>query len=390
MRVLISLLIALVVVSFSSAQESSERLVPQQLAGSESDGAKISEPTAGEIAKAGEGDQRSLAALEALQEGNELWRSGDIEQSSLRYQRAINLDPSLYSAQFNLGLAFLRTKEYRRAVGAFTVASRLKPESAPAWKSLGFANYYREHYDKAVEAFREAQRLSPDDRATNSNLGFTYLFVGRFRDAVTSFQNALKLDPRFRPATKGLCTAHALARNAVDAVQACLNAATADSDSAVPHYFLGVAYMDLGETEKALSALQKAARIEPHTARIQVGLGFACFKLRSYDEAIKHFEHATKSNERAQALLGLGATYARLKDYKKAETALREALSSNPNNPIAHFNLGIVCLARGNRDCALSQYNRLKIMDHPLAKTLFTTLFQDRIVDASRYTKPSP
>lgn len=175
-------------------------------------------------------------------------------------------------------------------------------------------------------------------------------------------------------------------QKAGDAVETCLKAAINDPDSAAPQYFLGVAYLDLGETEKALSALQEAARIEPRTARTYVGLGFAYLKLNNYQEALKHFGQARKLDVKANhALLGLGVTYAQLKDYGTAEEILREAVSSDPDNPIAQFNLGIVCLARSNRDCALSQYNRLKIIDHPLAKTLFTTIFRERVVDASTY-----
>ena len=147
--------------------------------------------------------------------------------------------------------------------------------------------------------------------------------------------------------------------------------------------------MDLGEIEKALGAFQKAARLEPDTPRVHAGLGFACFKLGKYKEAITHFEHAKSLNPNAAHVdLGLGATYAQLKDYEKAERALREAVASNPDDATARFNLGIVCLVRRNRDCALSQYNRLKIMGHALAGTLFATLFRDRVVDASSYNTP--
>lgn len=253
----------------------------------------------------------------------------------------------------------------------------------------GFAHYRRKHYKKAVEAFAEARRLAPNEPTTNNNLGYAYLFVGRFQEAITLFQNALAINPQFGPATNGLCAAMALGKKPGNALQVCLKALRADSASATPHYFVGLAYMDLGEPEKALNALEKAARIEPKTPRIYVGLGFACFKLKRYEEALGHFEDARKLNARAEhVLLGLGATYSQLKDYKNAEKALREAVSSNPDNPVARFNLGIVCLARRNRDCALSQYNQLKIMDHPLAKTLFNTLFRDRVVDASSYQKP--
>ncbi len=213
--------------------------------------------------------------------------------------------------------------------------------------------------------------------------------MSQLQDAIASFQNALKLDSGFGPALNGLCSAQALAKNANYAVEACLNAASNDPDAAAPLYFLGLAYMDLGQLEKGLAALQQASRIEPRTARIQVGLGFAFFRLKKYREALKHFEHARRLNAKAQhALLGLGVSYAQLKDYNKAEGVLREAVSSDPDNPVARFNLGIVCLVRRHRDCALSQYNHLKIMDHAFAKTLFTTMFRDRVVDASRLKNP--
>lgn len=388
MRVLRLLLIALIVVDSSYAQESSDRSVPQEMGAGGIEAPDITEPDADEIERANDGDQESLAALKAVREGNDFWRSGEIERSSASYQRAINLDPSFYSAQFNFGLTLLHSKQYGRAVLAFTQALRLRPGSASAWQNLGFAHHQRKHYEKGVDAFREAQQLAPDEPATNSNLGFAYLYARRYQEAIVSFQNALQLDPEFSPAINGLCSVQALAKKP-GTVEACLKAAATYPNSAVPHYFLGVAYIDLGKPEKALSPLQKAARIEPWSPRIFVALGFACFKLEEYRAALKHFENATTLDMKAHyALTGLGVTYAQLKEYEKAESVLRQAVSFDPDNLTASFNLGIVCLIRRNRDCALSQYNRLKKMDHPLAKSLFTTLFRDRILDASAHEKP--
>ena len=90
MRILRSLLITLIVVSFSNAQESGDRSLPQEMGEGEIETGDISEPNASEIEKASSGDQRSLAALEAVKEGNDLWRSGEVEESSRSYQRAGN------------------------------------------------------------------------------------------------------------------------------------------------------------------------------------------------------------------------------------------------------------------------------------------------------------
>jgi hypothetical protein len=77
------------------------------------------------------------------------------------------------------------------------------------------------------------------------------LHVSCFQDAIVSFRNALQLDLRFPYAISGLCIAHALAKKPGDAVAACLRAAAGEPDSAAAHYFLGIAYMDLGEIEKS-------------------------------------------------------------------------------------------------------------------------------------------
>jgi Flp pilus assembly protein TadD len=133
-----------------------------------------------------------------------------------------------------------------------------------------------------------------------------------------------------------------------------------------------------------LSAFQKALQIEPDSAKVYVGSAFAYLNLKQFQNALRQFDHARKLDPNAQyALAGVGSTYAQLKDYANAEVALRGAVAVDPNNPAALFNLGMVCLARKNRDCALSQYNRLKMTDSPLAKTLFTSLSEGRVVYVS-------
>lgn len=306
--------------------------------------------------------------------------AGDIASA-----KSSSIEDARYSVQLDSGLAQIRAKQYERAILTFNEVLRLRPELSLAWQSLGFALYYQEQYEKAVDAFREAQRLAPEDVITNNNLGFAYLYLERYQEAVTAFQGALRINPKFPAAINGLCSAQAFAGNTSDALQPCLVAAANDRASAVPHYFLGLAYLDLGEAEKALSSFQKAVSIEPDTAKIYVGLGFVYFKLKKPHEALKNFEYARKLDPKVNhALVGIGATYAHLKDYAKAEEVLREAVSSEPDSPTAQYNLGMVCFVRSNRECALSQYNRLKIMGHPLAKTLFTTMFRDRVVNVSQ------
>jgi hypothetical protein len=48
----------------------------------------------------------------------------------------------------------------------------------------------------------------------------------------------------------------------------------------------------------------------------------------------------------------------------------------------AHYNLGLACLVGKQRDCALQQYNVLKMSDSSLAESLFSEIFSGKIVNA--------
>src|SRR5690348_13459427 len=115
MKIFGSLLIALVVVSSSVAQDGINKLLSRDVVVSEVEARDLGRIDIADLENAGNGDSTSFAALAALKKGNDLWRSGEIAQSNRSYQEAVNLDPALYSAQFNLGLTFLLSSQYDRA-----------------------------------------------------------------------------------------------------------------------------------------------------------------------------------------------------------------------------------------------------------------------------------
>jgi Tfp pilus assembly protein PilF len=154
------------------------------------------------------------------------------------------------------------------------------------------------------------------------------------------------------------------------------DAAAADRHSAVP--------LDQKDALNALKAFETAARLEPQVARVNVSLGFAYYQLENYQQALKYFERGRTMNPKVEnAFLGIASTYVQLGEYRTAEDSFRAGLGKEPDNARIRFNLGVVCLRRKNPDCALTQYNYLKIQGHSLAKKLFT-IFRNRLVDASR------
>ena len=143
MRRLNTFLLVLVFVPASYAQETDQRLTSAKDSFSGVQDTEVIEPESKPLAIDERPDQRSIAAVMAVKEGNRLWRKEKFRHAATSYQQAIDLDAELYAAQYNLGAAHLRLQQYSDAVDAFKTAISLKPGCAQAWQGLGLTQYYQ-------------------------------------------------------------------------------------------------------------------------------------------------------------------------------------------------------------------------------------------------------
>ncbi len=58
----------------------------------------------------------------------------DIPQALECYKRIIEVEPKYYKAHYQMGLAYLENKEFKRATECLKEALRVNPRYAPAWK----------------------------------------------------------------------------------------------------------------------------------------------------------------------------------------------------------------------------------------------------------------
>ena len=77
---------------------------------------------------------------------------------------------------------------------------------------------------------------------------------------------------------------------------------------------------------------------------------------------------------------GLGVAYYKLKRYREAAQSFARAITLDENYAVAHYNLGVVHLARRDRGLALAQYRVLVSLDHSLADSLFAGIYRGKIL----------
>jgi tetratricopeptide (TPR) repeat protein len=139
-------------------------------------------------------------------------------------------------AYFDSGKAFYDKKLYEAAIGDFSNAIRLAPNSAAAYKGRGTAYLGWGKYDKAISDFNEAIRLDPNLAAAYNGRGSAYLWWEyKYDKAITDYNEAIRLDPN-------------------------------DADA---YYGRGTAYYRESTFDKAITDYNEAIRLDPNHAVIE-------------------------------------------------------------------------------------------------------------------------
>jgi len=115
--------------------------------------------------------------------GDELLKTGQVDEAIRQYQEAIRLKPRYADAHSNLGVAFLRQGRVDEAIRQYQEAIRLKPQYADAHYNLGIVLVKTGQMDEAIRQYREAIRLKPDYADACNNLGIALVTVGLVDEA---------------------------------------------------------------------------------------------------------------------------------------------------------------------------------------------------------------
>jgi len=179
------------------------------------------------------------------------------------FKRALALKPDNPFAHNGQSLLFLALNRPQEAVAAMKAAWGADALSPPLNALLSDAYYYNREFDKAIEQGRKAVEWNPAFPVAHACLGRAYLQAGRASEAIQHLELARDFSEA-GPVMLGLL-AYAYGKSmhhtlAIEVLQRLL-----DRPKAVytPSYFIGLAYLGLGDVEKALDWIDRA--IEEHS-----------------------------------------------------------------------------------------------------------------------------
>ncbi|MEY2414364.1 MAG: hypothetical protein QOD84_2970, partial [Acidobacteriaceae bacterium] len=205
------------------------------------------------VASGSANEGRTSDPRELFQAGEAALKSGDLEKAEKCFQGVLAIDPRSAGAFANLGVVYMRRRQWPAALEALNKAKKLAPQVAGIRLNIGLVYYRQNNFSAAVEPFTSVVRDVPASLQARYLLGLCYFFTQRYAEA------AAELEPLWPQ----------------------------ESDQLNYLYVLGIAADEAHQAELSQRALAKLVAIGQNSATFHLLMGKAHINREEYDDAIR-------------------------------------------------------------------------------------------------------
>jgi tetratricopeptide (TPR) repeat protein len=296
--------------------------------------AQLASPATAPNARNGALDGRSGAAADPAKlfaAGQEALNQNRLDDAERDFRQVLAANPQVGGAYANLGVVYMRRKQWEKALEALHQAEHRMPREAGIRLNIGLVYFRQSEYLKAIAPLESVVRDQPDAVQPRHLLGLCYFFSDRWADAA----NTLK--PLWAQESTQLSylyvlsiAAHRAGMKDLDE-QATAQLIRTGEGSPEFHLFMGKAHLNLEQYDLALADFQAAAQANPNLTFVHFNLGLAYLKKQDYEHARDEFlKDAAVEPDLAFNYDELGDVYALLQQDSDAEKSYREALRRDP------------------------------------------------------------
>lgn len=347
-----------------------------------------------------------VAAKEWLQKGYANMLADKYDDAIAQYNKAIEADPELALAYYEMGSVLSIQGHKDRALEYFLKAASFPTAVSYIYGRLGMIYFHDKDYQKALDYFTKACVADPSNANYYYSMSSSQYLLGRMTDALASLDIAIKNSPMGYP------EAHVskaeiylgqqdwdLAINEYNAALRCAN----NYDPARSYTGLGYAYGSKNEAIKAIENYRKALEKFPESPTALYNLSWIYYQQKSYNDMIplltaylKNAPQDVSGNlllavaysetgdydksiaynakvlvqdaSNVTALGNTGWAYYLKKDYKNALSFYQKVLSIDPKFSEVYYDLGLLYEQTGDNKLSIQNLKTAAQMEHPKAQ----------------------
>jgi tetratricopeptide (TPR) repeat protein len=266
-----------------------------------------------------------------LLKGQDALNHGRLDEAERDFRQALAANPQVGGAYANLGVVYMKRKQWTKALGPLRKAEQLLPHEAGIRLNIGLAYFRQNEFLKAIPAFESALRDQPDWLQPRYLLGLCYFFSERWADATNTLE-PLWTQESAQPSYLYVLSiaAHRAHKKDLDE-RATARLINSSEGSPEFHLFMGKAHLNLEQYDLALADFQAAADANPTLTFVHFNLGLTYLKKQDYEHARDEFlKDAAVEPDLALNYDELGDVYSLLQQDNEAEKNYREALRRDP------------------------------------------------------------
>lgn len=249
------------------------------------------------------------------------------------------------AAVFSEGQAALATGDLAAAEADFRKVLATEPDSVPAQANLGVVYMRHKNWSQALEEFRKAEHLAPNTPGIEINIGLAYFHQELFAAAINPFQSVLERDPSSLQARYliGLCY---FATEQYGAAATALKPLWASENGKMTYlYMLALSASKANEPDLERQALQRMYQVGSDSAEYHLFLGRAWLLRQRDNEAVKELSEAARLDPKLPFVhYSLGTIYSRAGNYTQAQAEFLQDAAIEPDLALNYEELGAICL----------------------------------------------
>jgi tetratricopeptide (TPR) repeat protein len=260
------------------------------------------------------------------------------------FQQVATLEPSSGDVYFLIGEAYRQKGDFSNALASYRQALALSPQLAPAYMGRGMATLgvAPDNYKDAKADLKTAIDLDPN--LLEAYLNLASILIERQFDgatALTYLNTAVHLAPDSADVYTLRARAYLLLKKPEDAIKDASHAMDLDFTLLAPYRLLGEAFIAAGNKKEALAPLYTYTLFEVQDAEAFAWLGMAYLDNDQPDKAMEAFNKALSADpQQYDALLARGKLYLANGDADAAVQDLVTALQINSRTFEGNISLG--------------------------------------------------
>lgn len=268
-----------------------------------------------------------------------------LQQAESECKQALNIDPGMPEAHYNLGMIYKEQGRLDEAAQEFKAATQNDPHYSEAFAGLGVTNLAQGNPGEAASNFKQAIVLNSGNSTAHYGLGRVYLSQGRIDDAIKELNTALYQYPNSAPTRLAMGQAYETQGNTVAAVKEYQESIRIKPEN--PEAYLHIADIreNRGDLEHSIAELRSGLELMPNNPDLQMRIGDESLRLEKLDDAITSYKNVLNQNpQNSAAAKGLTrgfylkaqkqatGAFVISNEYEEADRYISQAVAMNPND----------------------------------------------------------